>query len=131
MSNIKEEVRKKWLFMNKEEMIPGLIVDNMTYEQMIGWMDTTPYEDARKRMNSEEVESFIIEFVEMMWSIIPDYYDLKAILDTEFYIKNEDCGMLVECTVNTNTVKLLKKISMLLSQSNRHIQVLTLYVSQQ
>ncbi len=131
MSKNKEEIRSKWLFINKEEVIPGLILDNLTYEQMIGWMDITSYEDARYRINREEVEHLIIEFVEMMWSVEPDYYELKTILEAEFQKKIEPQEIIVECNVNNNTIKLLKKISMRLNKTDKHIRVLTLYVRKQ
>ncbi len=130
MSSDKKTLKEKWLFMQFKERIPGLIVDEIGPEDF-EWMVYSPYEDAQNRMNQGTLETMIIEFVEMMWSVETDYDGVGMILDTQYPTKLERERGSFEHPVNREVIRHLKRFGVVLDHRKKYIQELTLFVYHQ
>lgn len=123
----KIKYQKKWEFLDKRPYKPGLIIDGENDIEL--WMNYSPEEVVQNRINQDLIEDSIFEFVEMFWSIEPDYRVLEMVFKKDFtYLVNGQYVMVN--THSTDKSKLavpeIKEIHMTLDPETEYIQTFEL-----
>jgi len=123
----KIKYQKKWEFLDKRPYKPGLIIDGENDIEL--WMNYSPEEIVQNRINQDLIEDSIFEFVEMFWSIEPDYRVLEMVFKKDFtYLVNEKYVMVN--TDGTDKSKLavpkIKEIHRTLDPETENIQTFEL-----
>ncbi|WDF50725.1 hypothetical protein PQ460_22590 [Paenibacillus sp. KACC 21273] len=123
----KIKYQKKWEFLDKRPYKPGLIIDGENDIEL--WMNYSPEEIVQNRINQDLIEDSIFEFVEMFWSIEPDYRVLEMVFKKDFtYLMNEKYVMVNTDGTDKNKIAIpkIKEIHMTLDPETEYIQTFEL-----
>ncbi len=117
--------QKKWEFLDKRPSQPGNIIE--TVEDMDVWMGDNPYIIAENRINEGSIEDTILEFVELFWSVEPDYRLLSVVLQMNLAKKVYKENIFVKASYkNKIEVPKIKEIQMTLDPDTEYIQTFEL-----
>lgn len=121
----KIKYQKKWEFLDKRPYKPGLIIE--TVEDIDVWMGDNPYILAENRINEGSIEDTILEFVELFWSVEPDYRLLSVVLQMNLAKKFYKEYTFVKASYkNKLAVPKIKEIHMTLDPETEYIQTFEL-----
>lgn len=123
----KIKYQKKWEFLDKRPYKPGLIIDGENDIEL--WMNYSPEEIVQNRINQDLIEDSIFEFVEMFWSIEPDYRLLELVFNKDFTCLANGKYVMVNTNVkyeNKIEVPKIKEIHMTLDPETEYIQTFEL-----
>lgn len=121
----KRNYQKKWEFLDKEPFQPGNIIE--TVEDIDVWMGDNPYILAENRINEGSIEDTILEFVELFWSVEPDYRLLSVVLQMNLAKKFYKEYTFVKASYkNKLAVPKIKEIHMTLDPETEYIQTFEL-----
>lgn len=125
MEKNKNMYQKKWGFLDKKPFQPGNIIE--TVEDMDVWMGDNPYIIAENRINEGSIEDTILEFVELFWSVEPDYRLLSVVLQMNLAKKVYKENIFVKASYkNKIEVPKIKEIQMTLDPETEYIQTFEL-----
>ncbi|TKJ83112.1 hypothetical protein PaeCFBP13512_23100, partial [Paenibacillus sp. CFBP13512] len=125
MQQDKNNYKNKWGFLDKKPYQPGNIIE--TVEDIDVWMVNNPYIIAENRINAGSIEDTILEFIELFWSIEPDYRLLSVVLQMNLAKKNYKEYIFVKANYkNKITVPKIKEIHMTLDSETEYIQTFEL-----
>ncbi|MFD1992832.1 hypothetical protein ACFSGI_22895 [Paenibacillus nicotianae] len=125
MERDKMNYQKKWKFLDKEPFQPGNIIE--TVEDIDVWMGDNPYILAENRINEGSIEDTILEFVELFWSVEPDYRLLSVVLQMNLAKKFYKEYTFVKASYkNKIEVPKIKEIHMTLDPDTEYIQTFEL-----
>lgn len=125
MQKDKSNYQNKWGFLNKKPFQPGNIIE--TVEDMDVWMGDNPYIIAENRINEGSIEDTILEFVELFWSLEPDYRLLSVVLQMNLAKKFYKEYTFVKASYkNKLAVPKIKEIHMTLDPETEYIQTFEL-----
>lgn len=127
MQKDKSNYQNKWGFLNKKPFQPGNIIE--TVEDMDVWMGDNPYIVAENRINEGSIEDTILEFVELFWSVEPDYRLLSVVLQMNLAKKFYKEYIFVKASYkNKIEVPKIKEIHMTLDPDTEYIQTFELII---
>lgn len=125
MQQNKNNNQKKWEFLDKKPFQPGNIIE--TVEDIHVWMGDNPYIIAENRINEGSIEDTIREFVELFWSVEPDYRLLSVVLQMNLEKKFYEEYIFVKSSYkNKIEVPKIKEIHMTLDPDTEYIQTFEL-----
>ncbi|WCT56120.1 hypothetical protein PQ456_00930 [Paenibacillus kyungheensis] len=125
MQQNKSNYQNKWGFLNKKPYQPGNIIE--TVEDIDVWMVDNPYIIAENRINTGSIEDTILEFIELFWSIEPDYRLLSVVLQVNLAKNFYKEYIFVKASYkNKIGVPKLKEIHMMLDPDTEYIQTFEL-----
>ncbi|MGV7114673.1 hypothetical protein [Paenibacillus kyungheensis] len=125
MQQNKSNYKNKWGFLDKKPYQPGNIIE--TVEDIDVWMVDNPYIIAENRINAGSIEDTILEFIELFWSIEPDYRLLSVVLQVNLAKKIYKEYIFVKANYkNKITVPKIKEIHMTLDPEKEYIQTFEL-----
>lgn len=127
MQKDKSNYQNKWGFLNKKPFQPGNIIE--TVEDMDVWMGDNPYIVAENRINEGSIEDTILEFVELFWSVEPDYRLLSVVLQMNLAKNFYKEYIFVKASYkNKIEVPKIKEIHMTLDPDTEYIQTFELII---
>ncbi|CAJ1317124.1 hypothetical protein [Paenibacillus nuruki] len=127
MERDKMNYQKKWEFLDKRPSQPGMIIDGENDIEL--WMNYSQEEIVQNHINQDLIEDSMFEFVEMFWSIEPDYQVLEIVFNKDFiYVLNGKYVMVNNNVTDKNklTVPKIKEIQMTLDPDTEYIQTFEL-----
>lgn len=119
----KNHYQKKWEFLDKRPHKIGMIIDGENDIEL--WMNYSPEEIVQNRINQDVIEDSIFEFVEMFWSIEPDYRLLEIVFKKDFTcLVNGKYVMVNTNGTDENKIEVpkIKEIQMTLDPETEYIQ---------
>lgn len=127
MERDKMNYQKKWEFLDKRPYKIGLIIDGENDIDL--WMNYSPEEIVQNHINQDLIEDSMLEFVEMFWSIEPDYRLLELVFNKDFMcLANGKYVMLNTDVTDKNKIAVpkIKEIHMTLDPDTEYIQTFEL-----
>lgn len=123
----KNNYQKKWEFLDIRPHKIGMIIDGENDIEL--WMNYSPEEIVQNRINQDLIEDSIFEFVEMFWSIEPDYRLLEIVFKKNFTCLVNGKYVMMNTNItdkNKLVVPKIKEIYMTLDPETEYIQTFEL-----